>query len=85
MAKHAALECLRRALPLALAISACTTPAAAESQGSSDATSDREVFAMKVRLVIRARGLVKLGKLDSGFDVFEGDESLEVTIQSMEK
>lgn len=32
-----------------------------------------------------SRGLVKLGKLDSGFDVFEGDESLEVTIEIMKK
>ena len=28
-----------------------------------------------------SRGLVKLGKLDSGFDGFEGDEPLEVTIE----
>ena len=28
-----------------------------------------------------SRGLVRLGKLDSGFDAFKGDESLEVTIE----
>ena len=30
-----------------------------------------------------SRGLVRLGKLDSGFDAFQGDESLEVTIERM--
>ena len=160
MTKPAALECVLRALPLALAVSACTPPAVAAREGSSPERADREVVTMKVRIVIRgkaatatlvdnetsrdflsllplkltlkdyastekvsdlprklttkgspagvdpspgdiayyapwgnlaiyyrdfgySRGLVKLGKLDTGFDAFKGEAPLEVTIERM--